>query len=352
MSAVPGARVWCPRGPGLWGWHSDGERRRAVERRPRTAPTTSSWPGCWLGGLWEPQAASFPLSHTRELDAQVGWAPTQHDAPPRPRPAHHSVTELSLRARWWPFCHPPAPRSPAQACQGQAASAPRRGITKARGHPRRAWRRCWAALSLGAPLMPRPSRLAGGPGTGPVPPRASQPLRGGAGLQGGQGTLLNTGQEPVDPMAQMLPATLLFTDTARGVIQGAPAGEGRFQGPTRKTVTSEGHVRPVSGGLWLGNQTRGPAWLPHPLASPWAGGCGAWSTLRGEACGQPRCQPPGQSAGRCPGWISVPRPGLPWPQGPREALGHTWASFPGEGLSLRCLLAELRALARPSLRPR
>lgn len=28
-----------------------------------------------------------------------------------------------------------------------------------------------------------------------------------------------------------------------------------------------------------------------------------------------------------------PRPGLPWPQGPREALGHMWASFPGEALS-------------------
>ena len=106
------------------------------------------------------------------------------------------MTELSLGARWWPFCRSPAPRSLAQACQGQAASAPRCGIAKARGHPGQGWRRCQATLSLGAPLMPIPSRLARGPGTGPVPPGASQLCWGGVGLQGRQGTLLDS-REPM-----------------------------------------------------------------------------------------------------------------------------------------------------------
>lgn len=159
-SSLPGTgpsfdvgRSRCPRGPGLWGWRSDGGQRQAVHCRPCVAAAASPGPACWLRRLWEPQDASFPLSHWT-----LGWL-----GPHVARSAPKAKASPSQRDRADPgsllvAILPPDPRSPAQTCQGQAASAPRYGGAKAGATPA-GMRQCRAAWPLGAPLTPRPSRL-------------------------------------------------------------------------------------------------------------------------------------------------------------------------------------------------
>lgn len=246
----------------------------------------------------------------------------------------------------------PAPRSPAQACQGQAAVPPV-APAKARGHPGQGWRRCQATLSLGAPLMPIPSRLAGGPGTGARSPGASQPCCGGVGLQGRQG-LCWTAESPWGgengpslrlwrawagpPTCDSSPApgTATVTPQPRCFLPhcclptrprrrpGVPAREGRFQGTLREMVTSEARLVSLQGDCGLETRHGAPPGSLTP-SPPLGRGCGSLEHLAGRGLGSAtvpafwveRRPPPRLACWHCPGSLGRPLAtcGRPFPGG-------------------------------------
>lgn len=109
-SAVPGARVWCPRGPGLWGWRSDGERRQAVEHRSRTAPRpppglAAGWEGC--GNLRPPPFLSLTLESWTHR-----WAgPPRSTTPPKAKASPSQCDRAEPRSPLVAILPSPAPRS-------------------------------------------------------------------------------------------------------------------------------------------------------------------------------------------------------------------------------------------------